>query len=116
VRLPASSPEPGVGRVRRGLFLLGGGLDRQKVISCRQALALGVGLALNNAVAGVGAGVAGASPLVTTLLAGALSLICVGGGSRLGLSLARLLGGSRASLISGVILLGVGAMILTGVG
>jgi putative Mn2+ efflux pump MntP len=59
-------------------------------------------------------GIAGVSPLATTLLAGALSLICVGGGSRVGLSLGRLVGGSRASVISGLILLGLGAMILTG--
>jgi putative Mn2+ efflux pump MntP len=82
------------------------------MISCRKGLALGVALALNNAAAGVGAGVAGSSPLVTTMLAGALSLICIGGGSRVGLSLGRLVGGSWAPLIPGLILLGVGATLL----
>ena len=60
---------------------------RDTVITCREALALGVALALNNAAAGVGAGVAGISPLATTALAGWLSLICVGGGARVGMSL-----------------------------
>jgi putative Mn2+ efflux pump MntP len=58
----------------------------------------------------------GISALATTLLAGALSLICVGGGSRFGLSLGRLVGGGWASLLSGLILVGVGAAILAGVG
>jgi putative Mn2+ efflux pump MntP len=86
------------------------------MISCRKGLALGVALALNNAAAGLGAGVAGISPLVTTMLAGALSLICIGGGSRVGLSLGRLVGGSWAPLIPGLILLGVGATLLYGGG
>ncbi len=42
---------------------------------------LGGALAINNIGAGVGAGVAGVSPLATTLLAGWLSLVFVGGGS-----------------------------------
>lgn len=63
-----------------------------------------------------GAGVAGISPLATTLLAGVVSLICVGGGSRVGLSLGWLVGGSWASLISGLVLLSVGATILAGAG
>ncbi len=115
-RLPAGSPEPGIDHRRSARFLLSGELSRRKVISCREALTLGVALSVNNAAAGVGAGVAGISPLATTLLAGALSLICVGGGSRVGLSVGRLVGGRSASLISGLILLGVGATILSGAG
>ena len=116
VRLPASSSEPGRGRPQSSRRLLTVKLDRKKAISLHQALVLGVALSLNNAVTGAGAGVAGISPLATTLLAGALSLICVGGGSRVGLSLGRLVGGRWASLIAGLILLGVGAMILSGTG
>jgi putative Mn2+ efflux pump MntP len=66
----------------------------------------------NRLATSCGAGVAGISPLVTTMLAGALSLICIRGGSRVGLSLGRLVGGSWAPLISGLILLGVGATLL----
>jgi putative Mn2+ efflux pump MntP len=89
---------------------------RDKVITCREALTLGVALALNNVAAGVGAGVAGISPLATTALAGALSLICVGAGSRVGMSLCLLVGGRWASRISGLLLLGLGAVILSGAG
>jgi putative Mn2+ efflux pump MntP len=116
VRLPDSSTEPGPGERRGGRYLVSGELDRENVIALREALVLGVALALNNAAAGVGAGVAGIPWAVTTLLAGALSLICVGGGSRVGLSLGRRVGGRSASLISGLILLGVGASILSGAG
>jgi putative Mn2+ efflux pump MntP len=116
VRLPVSSPGQGSGHFRGGPSSIASELDREEVISCRKALALGVALALNNAAAGIGAGVAGISPLATTLLAGSLSLICVGGGSRVGLSVGRLVGSSRAPLISGLILLAVGATLLAGSG
>ncbi len=116
VRLGASSPRRGGGQLRRGRSLLPTRLDRTEVISCRGALARGAALALNNAAAGVGAGVAGISALVTTLLAGALSLICIGGGSRAELSRGRRVGGSWAPLISGLILLGVGATLVSGAG
>ena len=75
----------------------------------------GAALSLNNLAAGVGAGISGIPPLATTLLAGASSLVCIGGGSRGGLSIGRRLGGRPASLIAGVILLGVGASIISGI-
>jgi putative sporulation protein YtaF len=116
LRFSAGSRERGIGRVGGGRYPLSGELAGQRVISLREALGLGVVLALNNAATGVGAGVAGVSALATTLLAGALSLICVGGGSRVGRALGRLVGDRRASLLSGVILLGVGAAIFAGAG
>jgi putative Mn2+ efflux pump MntP len=70
---------------------------------------------LNNVASGVGAGLAGISPLATTLLAGAFSLLCVGGGSRLGWAIGRQLFGSRASVVAGLTLAGVGVAALTGV-
>ena len=82
----------------------------------RDALVLVAALSLNNLAAGVGAGISGIPPLAPTLLAGALSLLCIGGGSRGGLSIGRRLGGRPASLIAGVILLGVGASIISGIG
>jgi putative Mn2+ efflux pump MntP len=114
LRSPASSAAPGIGSLQRNRYRPSLGPGPNQVISLREAFVLGVALSINNAAAGVGAGIAGVSPLATTLLAGALSLICVAGGSRVGLSLGRLIGGSRASVISGLILLGLGAMILTG--
>lgn len=85
-------------------------------VSLREALVLGVALSLNNVASGVGAGVAGVSPLATTLLAGAFSLLCVGGGSRLGWSVGRVFIGEQGPLVAGLLLIGVGAAVLSGAG
>lgn len=77
------------------------------------AFSVGIALGLNNIGTGVGAGVAGLSPIATTFLAGALSLLCVGGGSRAGAVLGRLVIARRARLTSGFILLGLGTAMLT---
>ncbi len=81
-----------------------------------KAVGLGIALALNNVGTGVGAGVAGLSPLATTLLAGAISLLCVGGGAKAGTALGRLVIAGPAQLVSGLVLLGLGAAMLAGVG
>jgi putative Mn2+ efflux pump MntP len=83
--------------------------------SYREALALGFALSLNNIGAGVGAGIAGVPPLATTLFAGAFSLLCVGGGSWTGKSLARPVLGNRAPLVSGLALVAIGIAMLPGV-
>ncbi len=85
-------------------------------LSWRETLALGVALSLNNVASGVGAGIAGVSPVATTLFAGAFSLICIGGGSRFGWSAGRLVAGRKAPLIAGLMLIGVGAATMSGVG
>jgi putative Mn2+ efflux pump MntP len=85
-------------------------------VSCRKALLLGVALSMNNVGSGVGAGIAGVSPVITTVLAGVVSLLCVGGGSRVGASVGRRLLGRRAPLVAGVVLVGVGAAMLSGAG
>ena len=83
-------------------------------VSCRKALLLGVALSMNNVGSGVGAGIAGVSPLITTVLAGVVSILCVGGGSRVGVSVAHRLLGRRAPFVAGVVLVGVGAAMLSG--
>jgi len=88
--------------------------DRTECLSPREALILGVALSLNNVASGIGAGVVGIPPLPTTLLAGALSLLCIGGGSRAGRDLGRLLPDRRASLVSGLALLAIGIAMLSG--
>lgn len=80
------------------------------------AVGLGLALALNNVGTGVGAGVAGLSPVLTTFLAGAISLLFVEGASKAGSSLGRLVIAPAAQLMSGVILLGLGTAMLTGAG
>ena len=102
---------------RRGALDRGsraGRRDRTDCASCRQALVLGLALSLNNVGSGIGAGVAGISPLATTLLAGAFSLLCIGGGSSAAQLFAWPLVGSRAPLVSGLALLLVGVVMLSG--
>jgi putative Mn2+ efflux pump MntP len=96
--------------------LLGCDPGGEQGLSFRKAVGLGAALAMNNVGTGLGAGVAGISPLVTTLLAGAVSLVCVGGGSRIGSFLGRLLLGRWAPPFSGLILLGLGTAMLSGAG
>jgi putative Mn2+ efflux pump MntP len=90
------------------------GINPENPISRREALALAVALSLNNVGSGVGAGVAGIPPLTTTLLAGALSLLCIAGGSHAGTSARRLLAAGHALLLAGLILLAVGGATLAG--
>jgi putative Mn2+ efflux pump MntP len=101
-------------RSRRDLSVHGR-RNARGLITYREALGLGVALSLNNVGSGVGAGVAGIPPLATTLLAGAFSLLCIGGGSSAGQSLGRPLLGNRGPLASGLALLAVGIAMLSGV-
>ena len=75
---------------------------------------LGVALSLNNIGSGVGAGIAGVPPVVTTLLAGLFSLLCVGDGSRLGRSLGRLLLPGLTQFVAGAVLVGLGVAMFAG--
>jgi putative Mn2+ efflux pump MntP len=88
--------------------------DGAERVSYREALMLGAALSLNNVAAGIGAGVAGIPTLATTLLAGAFSLLCIGGGSFAGQVLGRRLLGRHAPLLSGLALLGIGIAMLSG--
>ena len=106
-RAPTGNPPP-------GLAQLPSGQHNQTITSHRQALVLGAALSLNNVGAGVGAGIAGISPVTTTVLAGAISFLCVGGGALVGRSLAQALLGQHAPLIGGLALISVGALMLPG--
>jgi putative sporulation protein YtaF len=80
------------------------------------AVGVGIALALNNVGTGIGAGVARLSPVATTFLAGAISLLSVGGGSKAGTVLGQLGRAGPAQRMSGLILLGLGTAMLTGLG
>lgn len=108
LRRPASA-----GVDRRSLSGPGGASN---VVSWREALPIGMALSLNNVGSGVGAGIAGVSTLSTTVLAGAFSLICLGGGSRVGWSAGRAVLGRRARLAAGLVLVAVGAATPLGAG
>lgn len=107
IRRPVCSPIP-AGVLRTSVL-------QRNTIPAREALALGVALSMNNLGAGVGAGAVGAPALATTLLAGTLSLLAVGGGSRIGFSVGRSLFGRSALLLAGLVLLAVGCGTLPGV-
>jgi putative Mn2+ efflux pump MntP len=86
-----------------------------EMLSWREAVLLAIALSLNNVGTGVGAGIAGIPPLMTTVLAGAFSIMCLGGGSRIG----RVAGphvGRQARLVAVLGLVCLGGAMLAGVG
>ena len=78
-------------------------------------MVLGIALSVNNLGMGVGAGVSGIPALATTVSAGLLSLLCVGGGFHLGRVFGRLVLGRNAPAIAGILLLALGLAMLPGV-
>lgn len=80
-------------------------------ISIRGAVVAGLALSGNNLLTGVASGASGFPPSVTTILAGMFSLICVGGGSRLGSISSERLFRKVASLVAGLLLVIVGVKI-----
>jgi putative Mn2+ efflux pump MntP len=99
--------EPAAGRGRRP--------GRSPTLAWREAVLLAIALSLNNVGTGVGAGIAGIPPLITTVLAGAFSLLCVGSGSRVGRHAGRLIG-CHARLVAGLGLVCLGGAMLAGAG
>jgi len=89
--------------------------DAAGAVSWRGAIAFGVALSVNNLGVGVGAGVSGIPALATTVSAGLLSLLCVGGGSHLGSVFGRLVLRDHAPVIAGMLMFAVGAAMLPGV-
>jgi putative Mn2+ efflux pump MntP len=85
-----------------------------RMIAWREAVPLAIALSLNNVGTGVGAGIAGIPPLMTTVLAGAFSLLCVGSGAEVG-QLAPLMG-RQAGRVAGLALVCLGGAMLAGVG
>ena len=104
-RSPVREPAARSGRIPRPAGML----------SWREAGLLAIALSLNNVGTGVGAGIAGIPPLLTTMLAGAFSLWCVGGGSQVG-RLAGPVVGRHARLVAGVGLVCLGSAMLAGAG
>lgn len=82
-------------------------------LTMREALVLGVALALNNIAAGVPAGAAGLSPVLVSVVAGLLSLLCVGGGARLVTTFMVRVTGRYAPVLAGVLLVVVGVVAVT---
>jgi putative sporulation protein YtaF len=89
--------------------------DVDDIISWREAIVLGIALAVNNLGTGVGAGVSGIPASPTIVSAGLLSLAALGGGARFGRRFGRLVLGRYAPLIAGMLLLAVGTAMLPNV-
>lgn len=104
-RSPRREPAAGIGRLP----------GPSKPVSWREAVLLAIALSLNNVGTGVGAGIAGIPPLMTTVLAGACSLLCVGGGSAVGRHAGVLLG-RHTQLVAGLGLVCLGGAMLAGAG
>jgi putative Mn2+ efflux pump MntP len=102
-RSPVREPAAGTSR-RPGL---------SPTLAWREAALLAVALALNNVGTGVGAGIAGIPPLITTALAAAFSFLCVGSGSQVGRRAGPLVG-RHARLVAGLGLVCLGGAILVG--
>ena len=89
-------------------------IESRSAISTREAILLGIALTCNNVATGVGAGASGISPLVTAILSGVFSLLCVGGGCWLGATAGARLIGRFAPLLAGITLVGLGIALVAG--
>lgn len=87
---------------------------RRQNVTVRESLVLGVALSVNNIGTGVGAGVAGLSPAITTAMAGALSLLAIGPGSRLACRLGARRLGRSSSVVGGMLLIAVAIALASG--
>lgn len=91
--------------------LMGAKPGNGSIISIRGAAIAGLALSGNNLLTGVVSGASGVPPGVTTILVGIFSLICVGGGSRLGSITSVRLFNKVAPLVAGMLLVIVGVKI-----
>lgn len=89
-------------------------IESRSAISTREVILLGIALTCNNVATGVGAGASGISPLVTAILSGVFSLLCVGGGCWLGATAGARLIGRFAPLLAGITLVGLGIALVAG--
>jgi putative sporulation protein YtaF len=83
-------------------------LDDNHYISYKESVFLGLALALNSIATGIGAGISGLSPFVTTLSVGLFSFITVGVGVSAGLKISHTWICKYADVIAGALLMGIG--------
>ena len=87
---------------------------RQQNVTVREALVLGLALSVNNLGAGIGAGMAGLPPALTTAMTGVFSLLAIGPSSRLAYALGARWLGRSSSLMGGILLIAVGIALACG--
>jgi len=82
--------------------------DKDRSVTWQETISLGFALSLNCIATGFGAGVSGASPIMTAISVGVFSLITVAIGLRIGHEIARTWLGKYSTLIGGMILIAIG--------
>ena len=82
--------------------------DSSNVIDVREGIILGIALSLNNLVNGAAAGMAGFSPLLTTSLVIAISVLTLWMGITLGYRMGKSWLGSFSGMASGLMLIALG--------
>lgn len=114
LRSPRAPDDAGVRHHGEGARRPGSRSAPPRPMAAREAMVLGVSLSLNNIGTGVGGGAARLPVATTTLIAGSLSLLAVGLGSRIGHSVGVRIPGRLASLAGGCLLVVVGAGLAIG--
>ncbi|WCK56876.1 sporulation membrane protein YtaF [Aneurinibacillus sp. Ricciae_BoGa-3] len=83
-------------------------LDRSKTISFGESIILGIALSVNNLAGGFDAGITHLNILVTSIISGVLSYLCVGVCAYLGSRFVADKLGKHASVVAGILLILVG--------
>jgi putative sporulation protein YtaF len=83
-------------------------VNQDKVISVKESIFLGFALAINCLVMGLGAGITGVSPILTTLSIGLFSLLSIWCGINLGNKICGKNIGKYSNLVAGILLILIG--------
>lgn len=83
-------------------------LNKDKIISWKESILLGLALAINCLAIGIGAGITGVSPVFSTISIGAFSLLSISTGMSLGRKMAGKRMGFYSNIAAGVLLILIG--------
>lgn len=83
-------------------------VNEDKVISLKESILLGLALALNCLAMGLGAGITGVSPILTTISIGVFSVISISLGTKLGIKICDNRVGKYSNIVAGIILILIG--------
>ena len=83
-------------------------VNDDKVISVKESILLGSALAINCLAMGLGAGITGVSPALTTLSIGLFSFLSIWGGIKLGSKICRTNIGMYSNMVAGILLIMIG--------
>ncbi|MEH7331785.1 sporulation membrane protein YtaF [Neobacillus drentensis] len=83
-------------------------VNHDKMISVKESIFLGFALAINCLVMGLGAGITGVSPVLTTLSIGLFSVVSIWSGIKLGNKICGMSIGKYSNIVSGILLIIIG--------